>query len=176
MVRNLCNYLTPSVQDAPQSKHYRQKEKRINENGQTAIQNNNNKNHQDIHAKTYNDRNSKPQQKRRLGTVCKSLNGVDGGRLNRFYLAITLALSSGLVYTRNLFSPREGLTDTEPSNNLLIHNFWYLINSQLNIHCLCRGEERPLKSATRSLTQNGGEYTYSELGFYFIIYIRHKKV
>ena len=31
------------------------------------------KNHQDIHAKTYNDRNSKPQQKHHLGTVSKRL-------------------------------------------------------------------------------------------------------
>ena len=34
--------------------------------------------------------------------------GVDGG-LNRFYVATTLALSSAVVYTRHLFSPREGL-------------------------------------------------------------------
>ena len=37
--------------------------------GQMAIEK---KNQQDIHAKTYNDRNSKPQQKRRLGTVSKN--------------------------------------------------------------------------------------------------------
>ena len=31
------------------------------------------------------------------------------GSLNRFCVAKTLALSSAVVYTRNLFSPREGL-------------------------------------------------------------------
>ena len=36
--------------------------------------------------------------------------GGGGGRggLNRFYVAITLALSSAVVYTRHLFSPRVG--------------------------------------------------------------------
>ena len=33
---------------------------------------------------------------------------VGGGLLNRFYVATILALSSALVYTRHLFSPREG--------------------------------------------------------------------
>ena len=33
------------------------------------------KNHQDIHAKVYNDRISKPQQKYRLRTVSKNLTG-----------------------------------------------------------------------------------------------------
>ena len=47
------------------------------------------------HVKAYNDRNSKPQQKHRLGTVSKTLQGVcvcvggGGGAvcLNRFYVA-----------------------------------------------------------------------------------------
>ena len=34
------------------------------------------KNHQDIHAKTYNDRNSKPQQKHRLGMFIKITGGL----------------------------------------------------------------------------------------------------
>ena len=36
------------------------------------------------------------------------LAGGVGGSLNRFYVATTLALSSAVVYTRHLFSPREG--------------------------------------------------------------------
>ena len=36
------------------------------------------------------------------------LLGEGGGGLNRFYVAITLALRSAVVYTRHLFSPREG--------------------------------------------------------------------
>ena len=35
--------------------------------------------HQDIHAKTYNDRNSIPQQKYRLGTISKTLTGGGAG-------------------------------------------------------------------------------------------------
>ena len=53
----------------------------------------------------YNDRNSKPQQKHRLGTDSKTLLGEG---FNRFYVATTLALSSVVVYTRHLFSPSEG--------------------------------------------------------------------
>ena len=34
--------------------------------------------------------------------------GGGGGGLNRFYVATSLALSSAVVYTRHLFSPREG--------------------------------------------------------------------
>ena len=71
--------------------------------GHTAIKNEN-KNQQDIHAKTYNDRNSKPKQKHRLGTSVKTLLGG----FNRFYVATILALSSTVVYTRHLFSPCEG--------------------------------------------------------------------
>ena len=62
--------------------------------------------HQDIHAKTYNDRYSKPQQKHRLGTVSKNI--TQRGSLNRFYVATTLAFISAVVCTRHLFSPREG--------------------------------------------------------------------
>ena len=36
-------------------------------------------NHQDIYAKTYNDKNSKPEQKHRLGTVRKKFTGGGGG-------------------------------------------------------------------------------------------------
>ena len=54
--------------------------------------------------KTYNEKNSKPQQRHRIGTVSKIL--LEG--LNRFYVATTLVLSSAVVYTRHLFSPREG--------------------------------------------------------------------
>ena len=87
MIMNRYNYLNPSVQDPngkkdalkateSQSKHYKQKakmtasflkmDKRLLKRK---------KNHQDIHAKTYSDRNSKPQQKHRLGTVRKILLG-----------------------------------------------------------------------------------------------------
>ena len=34
--------------------------------------------------------------------------GPGGGRLNRFYLATILALTSAAVYTHNLFNPHEG--------------------------------------------------------------------
>ena len=66
------------------------------------------KNHQDIHVKTYNDRNSKPQQqKHRLGTVNKILGGGGGGGgraggLNRFNLATTPALN--LLYIFCIYS------------------------------------------------------------------------
>ena len=56
-----------------------------------------------IHAKTYTDRNSKPQNKHRLGTVSKKTlpfewagGGAGGGGkgcLNRLYVATTLGLS-----------------------------------------------------------------------------------
>ena len=82
MIRNRYNYLTTSVKTpkgkkdalkatAPQSKHYKQKAKKkgsFPKTGQMAIQI---KNYQVIHAKTYNDRNSKPQQKYRLITLLK---------------------------------------------------------------------------------------------------------
>ena len=41
--------------------------------------------------------------------------GGGGGGLNRSYLATTLALSSAVVYTRHLDSPREGFL-THQSN------------------------------------------------------------
>ena len=65
---------------APQSKHCKQKAKRTvsSQNGQTAIQNKK-KYHQVVHAKTYIDRYSKPQQKHRLGTVSKNITGGGGG-------------------------------------------------------------------------------------------------
>ena len=63
------------------------------------------KNHRGTQAKTYNDRNSKPQQKHRLGMASKVLLG---GVLARFYVATTLAPSSAMVYTRHLFNPRVG--------------------------------------------------------------------
>ena len=50
--------------------------------------------YKDIHTNTYNDRNSKPQQKHRLRTVSKNLPGVGVKGLYRFYMATTLALSS----------------------------------------------------------------------------------
>ena len=58
----------------------RQKDKQFHspKTGQTAIQNRK-KNYQDIQAKTYNDRISKPQQKHRLRTVSKNLTGGCGG-------------------------------------------------------------------------------------------------
>ena len=34
--------------------------------------------------------------------------GGGGGGFNRFYVATTLAISSAIVYTRDLFSPRDG--------------------------------------------------------------------
>ena len=111
MIRNRCNYHTPSVKNTngkerctkatvPQSKHYKQTAKRtvsFPNIGQTAIQNKH-------FTRTYNDRNSKPQQRHSLGMVSKTLLGG----LNLFYVATTLALSSAVVYTRHLFSPREG--------------------------------------------------------------------
>ena len=41
-----------------------------------------------------------------LGSVCVGVGR--GWRLNRFYVATTLALSSAVVYTRHMFSPLEG--------------------------------------------------------------------
>ena len=71
--------------------------------GQTAIQNKK-KNSPGHTAKTYNDRNSKPQQKPALERSVKNLTGDS----NRSYVATTLAPSSAVVYTRHLFSLREG--------------------------------------------------------------------
>ena len=40
--------------------------------------------------------------------VCAWGGGGGGGGLNQFYVAKTVALSSAMVYTSHLFSPREG--------------------------------------------------------------------
>ena len=62
LIRNRYNYVTPSVQDT-KGKELKQKDKWTDsfpQIGQTAIQNNKKKTiHQNRHAKTYNDRNSK---------------------------------------------------------------------------------------------------------------------
>ena len=71
----------------PQLKHYKRKAKRIAASlfphkkkkkgkGKMAIQNKTF--HQDIHSETYNDKNSKPQQKHRLGKILTG-GGVGGG-------------------------------------------------------------------------------------------------
>ena len=85
MIRNRYNYLTPSVQDmkgkkdaleatAPQSNITSRKpegqflsQKLVKRLAKIKT------NHKDIHAKTYNDKNSKPQQKHRLVTVILSV-------------------------------------------------------------------------------------------------------
>ena len=54
---------------APQSKLYKQKAKRTVSSKKWSNGYPKYKFHQDIHAKTYNDRYSKPQQKHRIGTV-----------------------------------------------------------------------------------------------------------
>ena len=68
--------------------------------------------HTNVHAKTYNDRYSKNHCRSMvLERSVKYYWGrgvVEGGGLNRFYVATTLAVSSARVYTRHLFSPREG--------------------------------------------------------------------
>ena len=59
---------------APQSNLYKQKAKGQFRSQQVAKRLSKiKKNYQDIHAKTYNDRNSKPQQKHRLGKVSKNI-------------------------------------------------------------------------------------------------------
>ena len=73
--------------------------------GQTAIKNKI-KNQQDIHAKTYNTMTEIVHHSRSTALE-RSVKTLLGG-LNRFYVATTLALSSAVVYTRHLFSPREG--------------------------------------------------------------------
>ena len=106
MIRNRYNYLTPKGKKdvlkatASQSKHYKQKAKRTvslqqqqkkkkkkkkkrKKNGQTVIQNK--KNHPDIHAKTYNDRNSKFKKKKTkqkgLPLETKSIHNHENRRL-----------------------------------------------------------------------------------------------
>ena len=90
MISNRYNYLTPSIQDtkgkrdalkvtASQSKHYKQKTKRTvsfpKELAKRLSKIKISPGHTLIHAKTYNYRNSKPQQKHHLGTVSKNLTG-----------------------------------------------------------------------------------------------------
>ena len=72
--------------------------------------------HQGIHAKTYNDRYSKPQQKHRLGTVSKILlegSGLGDAKSILRGHTLTLALRSAVAYTRHLFSTREGFNISE---------------------------------------------------------------
>ena len=77
---------------------------------------------------SYNGRYSKPQQKHRLGTVSKNMNGSEGGGggrkggFNRFYVATTPDPSSVVVYTTQLFSPREGflIHQCNISENIII--------------------------------------------------------
>ena len=119
LIKNECKnyYLPPKTPKkkkdalkatAPQSKHYKQKAKRIvsfHNLDQMAIQNNKKTaNPQNIHAKINNDKTSIPQQKHLLGTVNKTLLVY----LNRFYVATTLAISSAVVHTRHLFNLLEG--------------------------------------------------------------------
>ena len=78
--------------------------------GQTAI-----KNKKKI-SKTYMERHTMTEivnhsRSTTLERSVKTLLGGVGGRgggFNRFYMATTLALNSAVVYTRHLFSPREG--------------------------------------------------------------------
>ena len=89
MVRHRYNYSAPSALDTKGKDTKGKKKQRHHnqnttsrkpkgqflsqKNGQTAIQIKNN--YQDIHAQTYNDRNSKPQQKHRLQTISNNLTG-----------------------------------------------------------------------------------------------------
>ena len=92
MVRHRYNYSAPSAQDTKgkdtKGKEGRTKQQHHNQNttsrkpkGQFLSQkmakrlSKLKKNHQDIHAQTYNDRNSKPQQKHRLLTISNNLTG-----------------------------------------------------------------------------------------------------
>ena len=80
MVSNRYNYLTQPPSKTPKGKkdalkasaqklkHYKQKAERT-----VSFQTKKKKIYQDIYAKTHNDRNSKPQQKHRLGTVSNIL-------------------------------------------------------------------------------------------------------
>ena len=102
MIRNRYNYLTSSVQDTKVKKG-RLKQWHHNQNTiytsitpkEQFLSRNNNKKITRTYRQRHSDRNSKPQQKHRLGTVSK--NFTCG------------ALSSAVVYTRHLFSPREGV-------------------------------------------------------------------
>ena len=97
MIRNRYSYLTPSVEGTEGKGRTEsncatiktqpaeiQKESLFPKTDQAAIQNKN--------KETYNGRNSKPQQKHRLGTVSKKITGRWGvGGLNGFYVVTTLA-------------------------------------------------------------------------------------
>ena len=104
MIRNRYNYLTPSV---PRHRREGKIQRTISfpknwPNGypkQTF--------HQHIHANIYNDRNSKHRRNTALGRSVKKYWG--SWALIQLYVATTLALSSAVVYTRQLFSPRKGL-------------------------------------------------------------------
>ena len=69
-IRNRYNYLP-----APQSKHYKQRDKRTVSSQKMAKR----LSKKGRHAKTHNNRYSKLQQQHRLGTVSKILRGGGGG-------------------------------------------------------------------------------------------------
>ena len=73
--------------------------------GQTVIKNDNNKKI----SKTYMQRHTMTEivNQSRSTALERSVETLLGG-FNRFYVATILALSSTVVYTRHLFSPREG--------------------------------------------------------------------
>ena len=126
MIRSQHNCLTPSVprhqrerSAYPKQRHHKQNTTSRKPKGQfpstphpptphplplskKKVQNK--KTHQDAH-----DRNSKPQQKHRIGTVSKTSLGAGGsGRLKSILRGHNLRPQFYLVYTRHLFSPREG--------------------------------------------------------------------
>ena len=93
---------------APQSKHYKQKAKRMvsfPKIGQTVIQN------KKKITRTYMQRHTNTERvnNSRITALDRSVKYNWGWGLNRFYVATTLALISAVVYTRHLFRPREGL-------------------------------------------------------------------
>ena len=87
--------------------------------------------HQDIHSKTYNDRNSKPKQKHQLGTVSNFTGGVwgrggeGGGGLNRFNMAETLTISLALVHMRHLFNREFRTHQCNISENIKTNEYKY---------------------------------------------------
>ena len=98
MIRNRYNHLTPKTPKgkkdtlkvtSPQSIHYKQKAKgQFIQNMAKRLSKIEKKMHQDKHAKIYNERYSKPQQKHCLGTLSKNITVWGGGRgLHRFYVA-----------------------------------------------------------------------------------------
>ena len=64
--------------------------------------------------------------------------GGGGGGLNRFYLATTLALSSAVVYTSHLFSPRE-LLACDSSSNIFLGTWEMLIHEKRSLYCRILG-------------------------------------